>query len=36
MIATLGTILVWAIIVVGGIAGLFLALIGLMVVLSYR
>lgn len=35
MIATIGTILVWALIVIAGIAGLFFAFIGLMFFISW-
>lgn len=35
MIATIGTILVWAIIILGGIAAAFFAFIGLMFFLSW-
>lgn len=35
MIATIGTILVWAIMIIGGIAGLFFAFIGFMFFLNW-
>lgn len=36
MIATIGTILVWALIIFGGCAALFCAVIGFMMLMSYR
>lgn len=35
MIATIGTIIVWALIVVGGAVGLLCALIGLMFIINF-
>lgn len=36
MIATIGTILVWALMIIGGIAGVICAVVGLMVLCNFK